>query len=60
MHDDFTRTVSSDKSGYINFMEFVCSVWNLLTLPEPDLGSIAYLMKDPGGTSALKCQWRRV
>ncbi len=45
-----------DKSGLINFMEFVCCLWNLLTLPEPDLGSIAYLIRDPSGTSALRCE----
>lgn len=30
-------------------MEFVCSMWNLLTLPESQLGALAYLMKDPSG-----------
>eukprot|EP01035_Chromulina_nebulosa_P029635 gene29635-39303_t len=35
-----------DNSGMINFMEFVCSTWNFLTLPREDMGSLAYLIRD--------------
>jgi hypothetical protein len=44
-----------DKSGKINFMEFVCTLWNLLTLPESNFGSVAYLLKDPSAESAISC-----
>lgn len=49
-------TVTVDNSGMINFMEFVCTLWNLLTLPEPDFGSIAYLIKDPSATGTINCE----
>jgi hypothetical protein len=37
-------------------MEFVCSMWNLLTLSEDDLGILAYLMKDPSGVMRIRCK----
>ena len=47
-----------DKSGMINFMEFVCTLWNLLTLPESDFGSLAYLIKDPSTDGKISCKSR--
>jgi hypothetical protein len=56
MNVDFTtfeksvfQIFDADKSGKLNFLEFVCAMWNLLTIPEPQLGAIVYLMKDPTG-----------
>ena len=45
----------SDKSGLINFMEFVCSMWNFLTIPREDMGSLAYLIKDPSAVGCISC-----
>ncbi len=45
-----------DKSGMINFMEFVCTLWNLLTLPESDFGSLAYLIKDSTADGKISCK----
>eukprot|EP01033_Poteriospumella_lacustris_P016225 gene16225-11610_t len=39
-----------DKSGKLTFLEFVCSMWNLLSMPANILGSLCYLIKDPTGT----------
>jgi hypothetical protein len=56
MNVDFTtfekcvfQIFDADKSGKLNFLEFVCAMWNLLTIPEHQLGAIVYLMKDPTG-----------
>ena len=46
----------ADKSGLLNFMEFVCALWNLLSLGESDLGVLGYLMKDPTGVLRVKCK----
>ncbi|KAJ1421568.1 hypothetical protein B484DRAFT_399408, partial [Ochromonadaceae sp. CCMP2298] len=35
-----------DKSGIINFMEFVCSLWNILTLNESSMGGLAFNIVD--------------
>jgi hypothetical protein len=37
----------------INFMEFVCTLWNLLTLPESDYGALAFLIKDPTAAGTI-------
>ena len=42
-----------DASGEINFMEFVCSMWNMLTLHITELGSLVFLMFSPDGRRPL-------
>lgn len=42
----------------INFMEFVCTLWNLLTLPEGDYGALAFLIKDPSAAGTINCKLR--
>eukprot|EP01040_Poterioochromonas_malhamensis_P011531 gene11531-12575_t len=44
----------ADKSGKFNFLEFVCCMWNLLTIPENQLGAIVYLMKDLSGVLRVR------
>eukprot|EP00981_Chlorochromonas_danica_P001365 scaffold292_cov161-Ochromonas_danica.AAC.3 len=44
-----------DKSGLINFMEFVCTLWNILTLPVEECACIAYLIKDPTADATITC-----
>lgn len=34
-------------------MEFVCTLWNILTIPQGECGSIAYLIKDPSARSKI-------
>lgn len=46
----------ADKSGKFNFLEFVCCMWNLLTIPENQLGAIVYLMKDLSGVLRVRCK----
>lgn len=46
-----------DDSGLVNFMEFVCAIWNFLTLPEEDMGSLAFLIKDPSGEKHITCKY---
>lgn len=55
-HNPHLILETTDKSGMINFMEFVCTLWNLLTLPESDFGSVAYLLRDPSGESEITCK----
>lgn len=45
-----------DSSGIINFMEFVASIWNLLTLPHDKLGSLFFLLIDKTGTKKILCK----
>lgn len=45
-----------DKSGVINFLEFVCTLWNILTLPQGDFGSVAFLLRDPSGRNLISCK----
>ena len=40
----------------MNFVEFVCGMWNLLTVPEHHLGAFAYLMRDPSGKMRIVCK----
>lgn len=61
MNSDFTKFEQSvfqifdaDRSGKFNFFEFVCCLWNLLTIPENQLGAIVYLMKDPSGVLRVR------
>jgi hypothetical protein len=41
----------------INFLEFVCTLWNILTLPQSDFGSVAYLLRDPSGKQNITCKY---
>lgn len=43
-----------ERKGLLNFMEYVCALWNLLTLADADLGVLGYLMKDPTGVLRIK------
>lgn len=49
-------SVSTDGSGVINFMEFVCTLWNLLTLPERHCAVIAYMIKDHSTKGDISCK----
>jgi hypothetical protein len=44
------------KSGKLNFVEFVGSMWNFLSLREEDLSMFMYLIKDPTGVMRIKCE----
>ncbi len=48
------RVFDMDKSGVLTFLEFVCCIWNLLTLDEAQLGTLLYLIKDPTGVLKIK------
>lgn len=48
-----------DSSGVINFMEFVCTLWNILTIPQVECASIAYLIKDPSAVKTITCKSTR-
>lgn len=59
LKDVFYRNViitnNSDDTGMINFSEFVCGLWNFLSLPESDIAGIVYCMKDPTGKLVVRC-----
>mmetsp|Transcript_4703 Transcript_4703/g.7681 ORF Transcript_4703/g.7681 Transcript_4703/m.7681 type:complete len:453 (+) Transcript_4703:91-1449(+) len=42
-----------DESGIINFMEFVCSLWNILTLDELNMGGLAFNIVDRTGMKII-------
>lgn len=46
-----------DHSGMINFLEFVCALWNLLTISEDNYGTMAFLLKEPTGKSVINCKF---
>ena len=49
------------KSGKLNFIEFVCAMWNFLTVPEDELSIFMYLMKDPSAVMRIKCKsWQHL
>ena len=37
-------------------MEFVCSLWNVLTLDETNMGSLAFMIADSTGCKNLTCK----
>jgi hypothetical protein len=37
-------------------MEFVCAIWNILTLDESNMGSMAFMIADPTGSKNLSCK----
>lgn len=43
-------------SGRLDFVEFVCSMWNFLSARQEDLAVFFYLMKDPSGVMRIKCE----
>jgi hypothetical protein len=45
----------TDRSGIINFMEFVCALWNILTMDESNMGSLAFMIADPTASKLLSC-----
>jgi Ca2+-binding EF-hand superfamily protein len=47
-----------DKSGKLTFLEFVCSMWNLLSMPTNIMGSLCYLIIDP--TGALRVHYSNI
>ena len=49
-------SVKTDRSGIINFMEFVCSLWNILTLDETNMGCLAFMIADPTASKTLSCK----
>ncbi|RYG59128.1 hypothetical protein EON64_20550 [archaeon] len=51
----YTFASNADGSGVINFMEFVCTLWNLLTLPEKHCAVIAYMIKDRSTKGDISC-----
>ena len=42
-----------DNTGYLNFCEFVCAMWNFLSMEPSRLGSYAYFLFDDDGTGNL-------
>jgi hypothetical protein len=47
---------AKDNNGVVTFVEFVCSMWNLLTLSDTDLSMMMFLLKDPTGEQSLSCK----
>jgi Ca2+-binding EF-hand superfamily protein len=47
----------ADRSGKFNFLEFICALWNFLTIPEHQLGAILYLIKDFNGELRIRCEF---
>eukprot|EP01031_Cornospumella_fuschlensis_P024182 gene24182-29247_t len=43
-----------DKTGKLNFTEFVCALWIFLSLAESDMADFLYRLKDASGTYCLK------
>lgn len=50
-------SVLADKSGKLTFLEFVCSMWNLLSMPTQIIGALCYLIKDPTGQMRVHCKY---
>mmetsp|Transcript_14499 Transcript_14499/g.21832 ORF Transcript_14499/g.21832 Transcript_14499/m.21832 type:complete len:360 (+) Transcript_14499:196-1275(+) len=45
--------MDTDNSGYLNFCEFVCAMWNFLSLLPEKLGSFAYYIFDDDKSGSL-------
>lgn len=38
-------------------MEFACSLWNILTLDETNMGCLAFMIADPTAVRTLSCKF---
>lgn len=43
-------------SGALDFMEFTCCIWALLSVPEKDVGGFAFVFCDPQNTGLATCK----